>query len=100
MLEITPHSGRSVPVAVPVHHTAAAARQRPAAAEPSAGDRVELSAAARDFEPRSQAVRATEERIQDLRERIAAGTYLTDDKIDYVVDRLHEELLGALPHVA
>ena len=100
MLEITPHSGRSVPVEVPVHHTAAAAKQRPAAAEPSAGDRVELSAAARDFEPQSQAARAIEERIQDLRERIAAGTYLTDDKIDYVVDRLPEELLGALPHVA
>lgn len=100
MLEITPHSGRSVPVAVPVHHTAVAARQHPATAEPSAGDRVELSAAARDFEPRSQAVRATEEAHSGPARCIAAGIYLTDDKIDYVVDRLHEELLGAMPHVA
>lgn len=35
----------------------------------------------------------------DLRRRIAAGTYLTDDKIDYVVDRLWE-VLCAVPALA
>jgi len=38
-------------------------------------------------------------RQADLRRRIAAGTYLTDDKIDYVVDRLWE-VLCAVPALA
>ena len=54
-------------------------------------DRVELSAAAQQdqvTEPRPVA----ESRLDEVRAQIAAGTYLTPDKIDYVVERLYEEL--------
>jgi len=54
-------------------------------------DRVELSAAAQQeqvTEPRPVA----ESRRDEVRAQIAAGTYLTPDKIDYVVERLYEEL--------
>lgn len=32
--------------------------------------------------------------VQRIRERIAAGTYLTDEKFDLAVDRLHATLRG------
>jgi uncharacterized protein YpuA (DUF1002 family) len=53
-------------------------------------DRVELSvtATAEEFDP------ATLEKIRRVRQEIAAGTYVTPEKIDRVVDRLHAEFGG------
>ena len=34
-------------------------------------------------------------RIRDIRARIADGTYLTEDKLNAVVDALFRELVGA-----
>jgi hypothetical protein len=31
-------------------------------------------------------------RVEDIRAQIAAGTYVTDEKLDYVVDRLWEHM--------
>jgi hypothetical protein len=33
--------------------------------------------------------------LEWLRQEIAAGRYLTPDKIDFVVERLHEEVRGS-----
>ncbi len=55
-------------------------------------DQVELSGAARNFDDSTDAPSAMDERIRLLREQIASGTYLTEEKLNYVVDRLHEEL--------
>ena len=75
---------------------AARADQRARGAElsPSAGDRVELSPAAlrRTENPTCTMTRA--EYIDWLRQEIAAGRYLTADKIDFVVERLYEEVRG------
>ena len=64
---------------------------------PSARDRVELSEAAR-HPPRLSAREAA--RVHELRARIAAGKYVTADKLDYVADRLHAELRGPRAYVA
>ncbi|NLG43897.1 MAG: hypothetical protein GX547_11660 [Phycisphaerae bacterium] len=55
-------------------------------------DRVELSAGAHRDDAAAPAV--SNDRLAELRMRIAEGGYLTPDKIDYVVDRLSEELFG------
>ena len=61
---------------------------------PSAGDRVQLSQTAlrRTENPTCTMTRA--EYIDWLRQEIAAGRYLTPDKIDFIVERLHEEVRG------
>jgi anti-sigma28 factor (negative regulator of flagellin synthesis) len=56
-------------------------------------DRVELSAAS-EAASESSVSPATEQRIRAIRAQIAAGTYITPDKIDVAVDRLHERLFG------
>ncbi|MGD8453525.1 MAG: hypothetical protein PVJ57_17060 [Phycisphaerae bacterium] len=90
MLEIAPHTNRTVNPAlsgvVPNQNPKA---QAPAAS-PEQSDRVELSEAARTYEADS----AADVRIRDLRAQIAADEYITDDMLDVVVDRLHEELFG------
>lgn len=55
-------------------------------------DRLELSASAQ--QEQATALVAADERLSELRTRIADGTYLTPEKIDYVIDRLREELFG------
>ena len=64
----------------------------PQAAEPAC-DRVELSAAAASAEQTAPSESAAQ-LVQDVRARIAAGTYLTPDKIDVAVDRLYQALFG------
>ncbi len=66
------------------------AEQQPAE---SACDRVELSAAAASAEQTAPAESA-DQLVQDVSARIAAGTYLTPDKIDIAVDRLYQALFG------
>ena len=55
-------------------------------------DRVELSATAQEQQVATETAMA--ERLAELRTRIADGTYLTPEKIDYVIERLREELFG------
>lgn len=82
-------------VAEPGRRVAAADQgARGAEPSPSASDRVELSQSAlrRTEDPKCTMTRA--EYIDWLRQEIAAGRYLTPDKIDFIVERLHEELRG------
>ncbi len=78
-----------------------AAQQRRAAEAAEAGaaatteDRVELSSAAQTYDPAAAGDLAMQRKITDIRAQIEAGTYLTDDKIDAVVQRLHTELFGS-----
>lgn len=71
-------------------------RQRPSSGQDDvSGDRVELLTGAG-----TDATNCLDQRIQEVREQIAAGTYLTPHKIDVVVEQLHAELFGAMPQVA
>lgn len=70
------------------------ARVQAQASSPESTDRVEISDLARllsglDLENQAQ---ARAQKVADIREAIAQGTYETDDKIDYVVSRLMEAL--------
>jgi hypothetical protein len=94
MLEITPHSSPSVGHAVASPRTDLKAPSSRAAQQPAV-DSLDLSTAALDYESQPQAAHETDAGLQGLRDRIAAGTYLTDDKVAYVVDRLYEELVSA-----
>jgi len=69
--------------------TLPAGQSAPLAANPAWGpDAVDVTGM-----PVSEAIdRVDEARILDLRQRIAAGTYLSDHKLDAVVDRLMEVL--------
>lgn len=58
-------------------------------------DRVEISEAAASYRPDPVSVGISQQRIDEIRALIAEGRYLTPDKIDVVVDRLHEELFGS-----
>jgi len=89
MLEITPTTSRVVNGAPSSLHKRDQERlSRPQT--PPDQDRIELSA--QGEQERLQADAALQQRIAELRASIAAGTYLTPDKIDYVIDRLYEEL--------
>ncbi|MFH1746765.1 MAG: flagellar biosynthesis anti-sigma factor FlgM [Planctomycetota bacterium] len=101
MLEITTISSQSASAAnvQPQDFTADQKLAR-LTVQSMADDQVELSSAARDFVSTSEASRITEARIQELRARIAQGTYLTPDKLDDVIDRLHAVLFGAMSDVA
>ena len=57
--------------------------------KPSVGDVVELSDAARSYRSGVSA-----ERLAEVRKLIQNNAYITDDKLDVVVDRLHTELFG------
>lgn len=59
-----------------------------------AGDQVELTAAARNAATPSGDELRMQQRIAEIRRQIASDTYVTDDKLDAVVDRLVKELLG------
>jgi len=101
MLEITPNSSRSVTSSIPDYPHAEPPKKRAVAASlAAADDRVELSAAARQHEEDAAAAPILDERIRDLRQRITEGTYVTDDKLDYVVDQLYATLLGNPARVA
>jgi anti-sigma28 factor (negative regulator of flagellin synthesis) len=57
-------------------------------------DRVELSEAAGEGNHGQDAQRIRHESVERIRRSIAAGDYLTSEKIDATVERLYEELLG------
>jgi hypothetical protein len=78
--QLQPEPGAAKPVA-PVGEPSTAPTQ----------DQVELSPAVTSA-AQSQPVPGMDRRIQDIRARIADGTYETPDKIDAVVDRLYQAL--------
>ena len=83
-----------VPVQIePTKSDREAQRETHRAATPGE-DRVELSQAAVEYDPQVEADRAMETRIASVRAEIAAGTYLTDEKINAVVDKLYKQLVG------
>jgi len=55
--------------------------------QPPPADRVEFQSV-----PPADASQADQLRIEDIRQQIAAGTYLTEHKLNVVVDRLYEVL--------
>ena len=67
---------------------------RPEPARKEAQDQVEISSAAQAYDAPAVAEPGMEQRIAEIKAQIAAGTYLTDDKLNAVVDKLHEEIFG------
>ena len=96
MLEITPLSSPRPNAGQPVRPTGPAPEAAPALTAPTqAEDRVELSVAAESFDRQRVPAETADDRVQQLREQIARETYLTPDKIDYVIERLYTELVRA-----
>jgi hypothetical protein len=95
MFEISPLSSQVGRTATQLYRTAGGPKPQQDPTNLSPDDQVELSGAARSFDGTTDAPNAMDERIRTLREQIAAGVYLTDDKLNHVVDRLHAELFPA-----
>ncbi len=68
------------------------APEHAAADQPRDGDRVELSERARAFVPQPNDPLIRQDLVQRVRDSIERGDYLTPERINFVVDRLHEEL--------
>jgi anti-sigma28 factor (negative regulator of flagellin synthesis) len=68
---------------------------RPTKEAPGRTDAVELSETAQEQIERGDSAPLRTELVERVRAEIAAGTYLTDDKLDAVVNRLHEALFAA-----
>jgi len=58
-------------------------------------DAVELSEAGREQIEQSESAPVRTELVERVRAEIAAGTYLTGDKLDAVVERLHDAMFAA-----
>jgi len=56
------------------------------------GDRVELSDHARFLDRLRRMPPTQTDRVQQIRQAIADGTYETDDKLEVAIDRIMEEL--------
>lgn len=88
-------NNQSAGTPVPPARTRPRPQQQSATPDPSsneAADHVELSEAARTYDPQAQAERVSEQRVQEVRAAIADGSYLTPEKIDVVVERLFEAM--------
>ena len=68
------------------------APEHAAADQPGAGDQVELSERARAYARRPHDPQIRQDLVQRVRDSIDRGDYLTPERINFVVDRLHEEL--------
>ncbi len=68
--------------------SAATAESEPAGVH----DHLELSSAATDYAEHSVDESFRPEKVAEIRAQIDAGTYLTDQKLDVVVDRMHAEI--------
>jgi anti-sigma28 factor (negative regulator of flagellin synthesis) len=86
------HAGRRAELPRSIDFDAARRREAQRHAPADRADSVELSEAARDFDDLKSG-RIREALVQRIRAEIAEGTYLTTEKIDVAVDRLHAELL-------
>ena len=58
-------------------------------------DAVELSSAARQEMEKQESSQIRMNLVERVRAEIAAGSYLTDDKLDAVVNRVHAEMFNA-----
>ena len=94
MLEITPLTNRATQATRIYQAADDGARPDRGVPETRPSDRVELSDAARDFTPETDEAQALAERLEEIRAAIRAGTYVTADKLDVVIDQLHTKLLG------
>ena len=63
------------------------------AATPAKADRVELSGAVQSYLKVLKANDIRTDKVADIKSRIEAGTYETDDKLDAAADKLLDELL-------
>ena len=99
MLEITSQFGLPVNSVVQGYRAGQESKPQDAPAE-RPEDQVDLSPAAREYRPDGEVRPATDERVRELRQQIAADTYVTDDKLDRVVERLHAEIFGAAAPVS
>ncbi len=66
--------------------------EQPTAQHDRDGDQVDLSREARALIHESRDPQMRYALVQRVRDDIARGDYLTSQKIDFVVDRLHQEL--------
>ncbi len=82
------HGPQSV---APPHGARAAQRTTRSDAAPIS-DEVQISDAARLADQINEIPEIRQNRVDDIRARIAAGTYETDEKIDIAVDRLLDEI--------
>lgn len=67
---------------------------KPRKIDANAGDRVELSDAAARIGAQPGPPAVSEQRITDIQARIAAGTYLTPDKLDAAIAGLWQDIVG------
>jgi negative regulator of flagellin synthesis FlgM len=86
----------SVGGAAPVSRTASAAAAGPAAPAGPATlrDDVEISAASRMLDDASRTPGVREQRLEQIRSAIEAGTYETPEKLQIAIDRMLEQLGG------
>ena len=94
-------SGSAVPVnrvfasnaTAPTHRAASVVEVIASRSEAAVGDRVELSNFARYLDRLRQLPEARIDRVTQVRQAIAEGSYETPDKIEAVLDRLAEDEL-------
>ena len=88
-------NNRRGPAVLQYHQlSGASARQKPdqaGAEQPHEGDQVELSQRARAFVPQPNDPPIRQDLVLRVRDSIERGDYLTPERINFVVDRLHEE---------
>ena len=73
-------------------HAARSAQPMSRPEAPQIADEVDISDAARLVEQVQQMPDIREDRVEAIRQQIAAGTYETNDKIDAAVERLLDEI--------
>ena len=78
------------PISAPHGSRSAQPMSRPEAAQ--IADEVDISDAARLVEQVQQMPEMREDRVEAVRQQIAAGTYETGDKLNVAVDRLLDEI--------
>jgi negative regulator of flagellin synthesis FlgM len=80
------------PQSISAPHAARAAQPTVRPEAPQIADEVDISDAARLVEQVQQMPDIREDRVEAIRQQIAAGTYETNDKIDVAVERLLDEI--------
>lgn len=98
MTDISSIGHGSVGPAGGFHRTASPASTDPSADRPTrpgtdAADRVELSEHARFMNQLRDMPDVRTERVEEIRQQIADGNYLTDHKLDVAINRLMESFI-------
>lgn len=96
MTDIPPINGTGrLPGTLPVERLRSA-REGPFGAAPPPVDRVEISDAAQALSALDPDSGVRAEKVAEIREAIANGTYLTDEKVSITADRLLDALRASL----